>query len=98
MNIQFTQYLRPSGRRKTIQVARSVDVGEKAKELWANGVALEAEVLTTGEVSLTAEDNSDNPTLAIEVVPNGPEVLNAVDRLVNRAHEILMMKKESLDA
>jgi hypothetical protein len=39
-------------------------------------------MLTTGEISLTIAD--DDGDVDIEVVPNGPEVPAAVDRLILR--------------
>lgn len=92
MSIPFTQYLRPNGKRCDITVDRPPEVEEVARVLLKAGIVFEAEVLTTGHVSLTAEtrdedDPDEDEVLAHEIVPNGPEVLDAVDRLVAAAAE-----------
>jgi hypothetical protein len=79
--IPFTQYLRPHGKKKETQISRDPEIEDKARVLLELGCAFECEVLVTGEVSLTCEDASEQ-TLSIEVVPNGPQVPGAVDRLV----------------
>jgi hypothetical protein len=90
--IAFTQYLRPRGEKKEITIHRPELIAAKAKELVTAGWALEAEVLMTGEVSLTCElcdDAGDLIADFIEVVPNGPEVPIAVDRMITEAHASL---------
>jgi len=86
LTIRFTQYLRPDGRTRTVEFVVIGDMATKAEKLLKLGWRFEAEMLTTGEVSLTVEDDEDE-CRAIEIVPNGPEVPKAVDRLVNRAAE-----------
>ena len=96
--IMFTQYLRPDGRPRPCKVERPPQIEALAHELQAAGVKLEAEVLTTNEVSLTAEREGDDGELdvdGIEVVPNGPEVPGAVDRLITTAHGQLCARKMS---
>jgi hypothetical protein len=89
MPIPFTQYLRPDGRQKGVNIARPPEVEALASSLIAKHCVFEVEELTTGEASLTCEcvdpEDGDSVTLAIEVVPNGPEVPAAVDRLVQAA-------------
>ena len=88
-DIPFTQFIRPYGRKLHISILRPDEIAEQASELVANQIKFEIEELRTGEVSMTAEDyrpGAEEPTLAIEVVPNGPEVVNAVDRLITRAY------------
>ena len=57
--IPFTQYLLPNGRRKEVTIEVDQDVAEKARELIAEGLAFECEVLTTGHVSLTITDQTN---------------------------------------
>lgn len=83
--IPFTQYLRPDGRTRQITIDVNDVVGRMAEGLMRRGLCFEAEILTTGEVSLTISDSEQD--LAIEVVPNGPEVLRAVDRLIQKVTE-----------
>lgn len=91
--IPFTQYLRPNGRQVHNGIERPEEIETLAKEVIAQGGYFEAEVLMTGHVSLTCEhntfDDGEHKTLAIQVVPNGPEVLEAVDNLVRSAHNKL---------
>lgn len=83
--IEFTQYLLPNGRKVPTQIARAPEIEAKAAELKAIGLFFEAEILTTGHVSLTIEN--DEEPIAHEVIPNGPEVPVAVDRLINNAYK-----------
>lgn len=84
--IQFTQYVMPHGHPRRVTIDRPIPVVDQARKLIEIGCRLEAEVLTTGEVSFTVEREMDNngPTdfLASEIVPNGPGVAEAVDRLI----------------
>ena len=80
---RFIQYLRPYGNKKEVLVDRPPEIETKAQTLWENSCRLECEVLTTDEVSLTCERGGE--TLAIEISPNGPEVLDAVDKVVETA-------------
>ena len=80
MEIEFTQYLRPHGQKKKVRIDRPKAVADKAKEIKNAGLCLECEVLMSGDVSFTiANEELD---LAFEIVPNGPEVPDAVDRLI----------------
>ena len=90
--IAFTQYLRPHGRKISTSVECSDDIIEKADAICAAGYKFEVEVLMTGNVSMTVENTDDDKLdleggpIAIEIVPNGPGVLDAVVRLVNKAY------------
>lgn len=89
--VEFIQYLRPGGRRTRVTIPMSPELCRKAEELKAAGVALEAEVLLTADVSFTAEREvaGEVEVLAIEVVPNGPQIHGAVSRLLEAAHKRL---------
>lgn len=87
MAIEFTQFVLPRGERKQTWIERDDDIEALAERFVAGGGWFECEVLTTGHASLTAcmnRENGDND-IEIEVVPNGPGVGEAVDRLVKRA-------------
>lgn len=92
--IPFTLYMRPHGRTKQIffraDTLRHDRAYDRAYEFIQRGGVFEAEVLTTGHVSLTAALPVDGElrVIAIEVCPGGPQVLNAVERLVDRAHAL----------
>lgn len=80
--IPFTQFLRPDGRQTSLTIERPADVAELAKAIIGRGYRFECEELVTGYVSLTvADDKGDHD---IEVVPNGPEVPAAIDRMIRR--------------
>lgn len=80
MRVLFTQYLAPDGRKKPVYIERPRSVFEKASDIVAKGFRLECEVLIGDLVSLTIA--GDDEDLAIEVVPNGPGVPEAVDKLI----------------
>lgn len=79
--IAFTQYLRPNGQKQVITIGVTKDIAEKAARIAEAGYHLEAEILTTDQVSLTiAGKNTD---VGIMIVANGPEVPPAVAELIN---------------
>ena len=92
--IPFTQYLRPMGTPVKIEVNRPPEIEAMAQELIADGCRLEVEVSMTGEVSFTVEhEDCEATVIAMEVVPNGPTVLPAVDRLITEAHRVWVKAK-----
>ena len=90
MSVEFTQYLRPNGKRRAVRIDLDDDIAERhAQELMlSKGASFDVEELTTGEVSLTCEweDSAGWPVTFIEVVPNGPGILEAARLLVERAY------------
>lgn len=94
--VPFTQFLRPDGRQIGVWIDRSPEVAEIARALAADGVRFEVEHLMTGEASFEAvRDGSDGEpdSLASEIVPNGPGVPEAVDRLVREAAAVIAARK-----
>lgn len=87
MAVPVTQFMLPDGRRKAITVERPREIAERAHKIIGRGLRFEAEVLMTGQVSLTVSDPGEEVDLFIEISPNGPEVLEAFDRLVLAAEE-----------
>ena len=80
--IPFTQYFMPDGRKEPVEINRSEEVEVKAHQIIASGFRFEIEVLTTGEVSMTITNDEDGD-MAIEIVSgNGPEIPEAVDRMI----------------
>lgn len=86
--VPFTQYLRPNGRPRAMVIDRPEPVAEKAQALLRDGCRLDIEELSTGEISLTVEDEKGE-TIASELCANGPAVEDAVDRLIERAMKLL---------
>jgi hypothetical protein len=80
--IEFTQYLRPDGRRASVAIERPVAIVDLADAIIARGYRFECEHLTTGHASFTITNEEGDA--AIEVVPNGPEVPIAIDRMIER--------------
>lgn len=87
VEIEFIQYLRPNGRKRPITISVSPEVANLCNGLRGVGCYFEAEVLTTGEVSLTVGRGGED--LHQEILPNGPGVQEGVERLIRRAHEDL---------
>lgn len=82
-DIEFTQYLMPNGRQDTVWIERPDAVVEKAKTLRAAGFRFECEMLSDYQtISLTIHDPQAEEDVAIEVIPNGPAVPEAVDRMI----------------
>ncbi len=80
-DIKFTQFLMPDGRRDTVWIERPDDIVAKAKSICEAGFRFETEMLSDYQsVSLTISD--DDGDWAHEVVPNGPEVPQAIDRMI----------------
>ena len=82
--IEFTQYLLPDGRKKIIHILRPDHIAAYAQHIEADGHRFECEILRTGEVSLTIHHIDDEEDRDIEVVPNGPEIPKAIDRMIER--------------
>lgn len=84
LNIPFTQYLRPNGRKTAVSIERPKDIYDKAMDIIKAGYRFEIEVLTNGLIHMTIADNDGDQDS--EIVNNGPEVPMAVDRMINRFH------------
>lgn len=95
MAIPFTQYVLPRGRRHAILIDRPAEVEALSQRFIDAGGKYEAEVLTTGQVSLTAVLNVDGELqdVAIKISNNGPDVPPAVDDLVRAS--IAFLEKQA---
>lgn len=81
--IPFIQFVAPNGHTREVTIEVAPDVAATARAAIAMGLSFECEVLMSGEASLTITHPEDGD-LDIEVVPNGPGVREAVERLVRR--------------
>mgnify|MGYP001568084994 FL=1 len=94
--IEFTQFLRPNGRRRQVRVQRPEKVTKSATAVVAAGGRFESEELMDGTVSMTVEhpdwERKDRGPVAIELCPNGPSVPETVDKLVMAALSALTEK------
>ena len=90
MSIQFTQFLLPAGRQRKIEIDRPVEIEALATELVEAGNRFEIEMLNDYKtISMTIEDDDEdgeNIVRGMEIVENGPDVLNAIDKMVRAAH------------
>lgn len=79
--IPFTQFLRPDGRQKGVFFeCDDPKVLEKALVIIKRGLRFECEELMNGMVSMTISNQDED--LAFQLVPNGPQVPEAVKALV----------------
>jgi len=79
-----TQFLLPNGRRRNTTVQLPAKWEEAYKSMQKSGYQFEAEILTTGEVSLTIATLTEGADVDIEIVPNGPDVCDALVAMLER--------------
>ena len=84
--VPFTQYVLPWGEKRSLEIEVSADAAAMAREVIASGLSFECEILSTDEISLTAM-HPDDGDVAIEIVPNGPGMREAVERLIVSARD-----------
>jgi hypothetical protein len=89
--IPFTQYLMPYGHTRTAGFDADPETEAAAKKLIKVGYRFTAEILSTNEVSFTCESvkpdaDGEIDLLAIELCANGPEVDEAMRKMVKEAH------------
>ncbi len=82
MILEARQYMRPDGRVRTIQTVIPDAYSEHVDSLKEHECRLATEMLRTGEVSLTIEDEEQD--YDCEVVVNGPAVPLAIFCLLER--------------
>lgn len=90
--MKFTQYLLPDGQKLPMEVERPAEIENKAAELVRLGCFFEIEILRTGLVNMDCQQGGD--CICGELCSNGPPVPEHVDKLVNRAYDIVVNKKE----
>lgn len=88
MSVPFTQFMMPDGRKVKVSIEMSNEIEQLARKFIIAGGWFECEMLSDKTmVSLTAcwhRPDGDNDVES-ELVPNGPEVPKAVERLIRRA-------------
>jgi len=82
MQVEIVQYMRPNGRPVNACTELPDVVSADYLDMVVNDCCLEAEVLSTGEVSLTISDGEED--VDIEVVSNVPEVVNGYVKMLKR--------------
>jgi len=83
MKVSLTQFLLPDGRQRIVETTIHDRLAGQVAAIEECGARLTAEMLTTGEVSMTVEHPKWGD-FDIEVVNNGPEVPIALERLIER--------------
>lgn len=82
MEIEVIQYLLPDGRKNKSTTNISDEYKEQYDDMMLHGYNLAAEILRTGEVSITIENNEDD--VDIEIVRNGPEIQYIIEKMLYR--------------
>lgn len=82
MNIEFTQFFLPNGRREQVTTEVSDDLRDKVDQILENGFRFEIEVLRTGHVSATINDPIGERDAAFSITTNGPEVQAGIEKMI----------------
>lgn len=85
--IPFTQYMLPHGHKSETSIEMDDAIFDAAAKLIEKGYRFECEILTTGDISITCVDPEDSGDIAIEICPNGPDVIATVAKVVKQAVE-----------
>jgi len=90
--IAFTQYLRPFGTPRPVEIERSVEIADTARRIRERGYTFECEELSSGVVNLTISDGEED--VRMELCANGPDVEAAVDRLITSGSDLPSLNPE----
>lgn len=85
MSIPFTQFLKPDGRKRSVEIDRPAKIEDMATKLYLAGYRFEIEVLQTDEINMETLD-SQGELVCGEICANGPPVEQAVDRMITNAY------------
>jgi len=80
--LKATEFIRPFGRKKPYFTEMDDEFKPFYEDMTAKGCEIQVEVLWTGEASLTVSNPSEMVDYDIELVENGPEVIEALKRLL----------------
>ena len=80
MKVKITQFIPPNGRREERSCEVPDDCAAGYEAIKRHGCRLTEEILMTGHVSQTVE-HEDGDVL-IEITPNGPEVKDALVKMI----------------
>lgn len=82
--IKFTHYARPDGRTTIVYFTNAdPELKRKADAIVAAGHRFEIEQLRDGTISITIFSLNLEEDVAIELSPNGPQLPDAVEKLIN---------------
>ena len=85
MAIPFTQYLQPNGAKRAVVIDVDEETEAQAKILIDKGYHFDVEILNTGLISLTCEDDED--LISIEICENDASIPNTVRKVIRTAIE-----------
>jgi hypothetical protein len=87
MSVPFTQFLRPDGRERRVEIDRPDEVERMARDFIAAGGHYECEELMSGHAHFTAVHliEGEEQDVVTAICPNGPKVPDAVDDLIRRS-------------
>ncbi len=85
--VRFIQFVRPRGRKRSIEIDRPVLIHEMYLDLIESGYRFEAEVLTTGAVHMDITHPDDEIPIANLVSENGPGLTAELDKMIKRAFQ-----------
>jgi len=92
-HVRFIEFVRPNGKQKEQTILRGKDTFDKSEWLWEHGYRLTAELIPGNLVSLIVDHPASQRDVVLGLIKNGPEIEEAVDKLVKDAYE-----KENEDA
>jgi len=88
--INFTQFLFPDGRKKTISIERPIEIQDKYDDLVSQGFRFEIEN-NRGEIWATCQRSEDE---TVDVIgDNDARVPILIDKLISNAWEIYIWKE-----
>lgn len=80
--VEVKQLFAPDGRDSVMKTVLPLNCFSDVSEMQFAGLHFEAEVLSTGEVSISI--SSDDEDVDMEIVPNGPSVQEAMKAMLSR--------------
>lgn len=87
MEIQVTQYLLPDGRTRETSIDVPDSLAPKLKKIARAGLTIEAEILTSTEVSFTLACHKYAADYDILICTNGPGTRENLIKLIERFNE-----------
>lgn len=78
------QYMMPDGRQVPTSTKLPMDSHAAYLDMQKHSCNFGAEMLMTGEISVTIEDRKERVDVDIEVIPNGPDVQKGMVAMLNR--------------
>lgn len=82
---EVVQFLMPDGRRRDTSTKLPMACRPAVEEMQKAGCRFEAEMLTTGEISVTISNPKEGEDIDISLTPNGPEVQAGMIAMLDRA-------------